>query len=118
MSTRTYAPKPFTKHALDSVQFGYIFDDEILPSGVTISSVTTPVITVAEGTSTTALTLSGAAANVAVFTDDEGRSVGIARAVRATTAGGTAGVIYRVAITVTASNGEIYTGVWTVSVEG
>jgi len=117
MSTKTYAPQPFTKRDTETLQYGYIFDDEVLPDGVTIDSVSAIVISTAEGTSTTPLTLAGEQENAAAFTDDDGFTVAIGRAVRATTAGGTAGCTYHVEITVTASNGEIYTGVWTVIVE-
>ena len=116
MTTRTHASKPFTKHPDDSVQYGYVFDD-VLPTGVTISSVSTPTITVLSGSSTTALTLAGQAANVAAYDDDDGVSVPIGRAVRATTAGGTVGCVYGVEIKVTASNGEVYAGDWRVIVE-
>lgn len=118
MSTNTHAPKRFFKHALDSIQYGYIFDDEVLPEGVTISSVSAPVIATVSGTSTTPLTVSGQVANGAAFTGGDDRLVAIGRAVRATTAGGTAGCVYSVTITITASNGEVYTGVWKVEVEG
>lgn len=116
MSNRTHAPKPFTKHPLDSVQYGYVFDD-VLPSGVTISSVTAPTITTLSGVSSTALTVTGQAPNAAAYEDDDGRTIAIGRAVRATTAGGTAGCIYGVEIKVTASNGEVYAGNWRVNVE-
>jgi hypothetical protein len=116
MSTRTHAPDPFTKHPLDAPQYGYIFD-EVLPPGVTISSITTPTVSVLSGSSTTALTLTGPAANVAAYDDDDGREVPAGRAVRATTAGGTIGCVYGVEIKITASNGELYAGNWRVNVE-
>lgn len=116
MTTRTTAPKPFTKHLEDEVVYGFIFDD-VLPSGVTISSVGAATITTVSGTSTTPLAAAGQAGNAAAFDDDEGYSVAIGRAVRATVSGGTAGCVYNVRFEAVASNGEHYGGDWRVSVE-
>src|SRR5262245_10659713 len=117
MTTRTTAPRAFNKHKEDEPSYGFIFDD-VLPSGVTISSVAAPIITTVSGSSTTALSVTGQAANAAAVDDDDGLSVAIGRAARATVTGGTSGCVYNVMIEVTCSNGEHYGGDWRVSVEG
>lgn len=123
MTTRTVADKPFQKHVEDETQYGFIFDD-VLPTGVTISSVALPSsdgytsgIKTISGTSITALTIAGQAANAAAFDDDDGYEVAIGRAVQATIAGGTKGCQYGIRLEVTCSNGEKYGGDWIVNVE-
>jgi hypothetical protein len=116
MTVKTKAPKPFAKHVEDEVQYGFVFDD-VLPEGDTIVSASTSVSTVS-GTSSTALSVSGAAANAAAFNDDDGFEVAIGRAVQATVSGGTAGCVYQVRVEAVTSEGEHYGGDFRVSVEG
>jgi hypothetical protein len=116
MTTRTTADRPFTKHALDQAQYGFIFDDA-LPPDVTIASVATPTISTLSGSSTTPLTIAGEAPNDAAFDDDEQREVAIGRAVQGTCSGGTSGCTYQVQVVVTCDNGEVYGGDFRVIVE-
>ena len=113
---RCRGQKPFNKHRSDSVVYGFDFTN-VLPSGVTISSTSADTISTLSGTSSTALTATGETPNAAAYTNDEGETVAIGKAVRATIAGGTAGCKYQVTFVVTASNGELYGGDWEVDVE-
>ena len=111
------ASKPFYKHTYDSVQYGFVFSS-LLPAGVTIATVDATTVATEAGTSSTALTCTGGAANGSTFTDDDGNTVAIGEAVQATVAGGTAGVRYGITVKVTASNGEKYGGIFSVIVKG
>jgi hypothetical protein len=109
------AAKNFIKHTYDAPVYGFIFD-AVLPSGTTVSTVDSTVVAVDDGVSTLTLTLAGTAANGSAFTDDDGNTVAIGRAVQATVSGGTAECMYSITVKITASNGEKYGGVWVVEV--
>lgn len=110
------ATRVFQKHTYDQVVYGFIFD-AVLPTGTTITAVEAAAIVTERGTSPTALLVASPAANVVQFTDDDGNTVGVGRAIQATVSGGTARCTYGVTIKVTASNGEKYGGVFPVEVK-
>lgn len=112
----TRADKKFCKHPYDEVVWGFIFSN-ILPTGVTISTVDAVTVEVEKGTSTTNLTIASQTVNAAAFDDDDGDEVAIGHAVQATVSGGTDGVWYKVTIKVTFSSGEKFGGVFIVHVE-
>lgn len=111
---------PFIKHPDDDGNgdvYAFIFEDAIsIPSGLTIASVGSIVVTTESGTSTTNLTVGTGTANTSTFVDDDGNTVPIGKAVLADMSGGTADVNYAVKIPVTLSNGRVIAGVFPVFV--
>src|SRR5688572_22478283 len=90
---------PFRKHPDDNGQYGFIFEDAIdLPAGLTISSVDTATVTVEEGTDVAldTLTLGAGTPNSSTFTDDDGATVPIGKAVLSNMSKGVNGVNYAV----------------------
>lgn len=103
------------KHPWESFVIGLVYD-ALLPTGVTISSVEAPEIATERGTSSTALTLSGAAPNAVQFAH-KGDTIAVGRGVQATLAGGTARCRYAVTVKGTCSNSEKVAVIWTIEVK-
>jgi hypothetical protein len=97
------AENALTVHPSDDETYGVDFSNR-LPSGVTVSSATLTQ-TLADGTTTTDLTLGAASPNAATFVNHRGQTVAIGEGVQFSMTGGTAGNDYHVTVEATCSDG-------------
>lgn len=110
-----HATKVLEKQADESFVCGINFTN-VIPDGVTISSVARTVTTKA-GSTTSQITYTGATANASTLTDDDGNGVAVGKAAQGTLAAGAANCRYEVLLVATLSNGEIRSGILDVTME-
>lgn len=97
------AENALTVHPSDEEAYGVDFSNR-LPGGVTVDSATLTQ-TLADGTTTTDLTLGAATANASTFENHRGQTVAIGEGVQFTMTGGTAGSDYHLTVVAACSDG-------------